>query len=33
MRGQICRAIEDFVTLGASILHMDDHGTSAKENL
>ena len=31
VRGQIGRTIEDFVTLGASVFHVDNHGASAIE--
>ena len=31
VRGEICGTIEDFVTFGASVLYMDDHGASAEE--
>ena len=29
--GQISWAVEDFVTLGTSVLDMDDHGTPVRE--
>ena len=31
VRSQIGRTIEDFVTLGASVFHVDNHGASAIE--